>query len=151
MKTENDNINAGNKNQQPLFELLPEHIFESLNNITYKLSLVIQARQSVYDFQNELTRYIADHAAEIYVYQENKRSIKEFENDDKHFGDRPKKQTPTFVQDLATVINRHSLDVKCSVPDYLLAEYLESCLLTFNDLQFKNDSRKTQINKEKSY
>jgi hypothetical protein len=35
---------------------------------------------------------------------------------------------PTFEQELTTLINKHSLENQSNTPDYILAQYLQSCL-----------------------
>ena len=37
-----------------------------------------------------------------------------------------------FKKELETLINKHSLENGSNTPDYLLAEYLEMCLESFN-------------------
>jgi hypothetical protein len=39
---------------------------------------------------------------------------------------------PTFEQELKVLINRHSKEVDSCTSDYILAEYLNNCLATFN-------------------
>lgn len=42
--------------------------------------------------------------------------------------------TPTvFEAELRDLINRHSLENSSDTPDYILAAYLERCLLNFNE------------------
>jgi hypothetical protein len=36
-----------------------------------------------------------------------------------------------IVKDIATIINRHSRENASNTPDFILAEYLERCLITF--------------------
>ena len=36
-----------------------------------------------------------------------------------------------FEKDLARLINHHNIDGKCSVPDYMLAEYVCHCIRSF--------------------
>jgi hypothetical protein len=38
----------------------------------------------------------------------------------------------TFERELEELINRHSLEDKSNTPDYILAQYLDSCLKVFN-------------------
>jgi len=37
----------------------------------------------------------------------------------------------TFSEELKSVINRHSRENNSNTPDFILAQYLESCLLAF--------------------
>ena len=36
-----------------------------------------------------------------------------------------------FIEELKSVINRHSRENNSNTPDFILAQYLESCLLAF--------------------
>ncbi len=40
-------------------------------------------------------------------------------------------ETTEFERELASVINRHSLENESNTPDFILAEYLRSCLRAF--------------------
>lgn len=40
---------------------------------------------------------------------------------------------PTFLQDVASAINRHSQENASNTPDFILAEFLERCLGAWND------------------
>lgn len=44
----------------------------------------------------------------------------------------PSSAANTFVQDLEAVINRHSKENGSDTPDFILAQYLEGCLATFD-------------------
>jgi hypothetical protein len=44
----------------------------------------------------------------------------------------PIEEEQTFEQDLAHVINKHSMENKSGTPDYILAQYLDGCLLLFD-------------------
>jgi hypothetical protein len=37
-----------------------------------------------------------------------------------------------FVRDLESLINRHSMENASGTPDFILAQYLESCLIAFD-------------------
>ena len=37
----------------------------------------------------------------------------------------------TFIQELENLINRHSRENESNTPDFILAKYLEQCLLAF--------------------
>jgi len=38
----------------------------------------------------------------------------------------------TFTDELASLINRHSIENESNTPDFILASYLRSCLIAFN-------------------
>ena len=38
----------------------------------------------------------------------------------------------TLLQDITDVLNRHSIENRSGTPDYILAMFLEGCLLTFD-------------------
>src|SRR5574343_30842 len=40
-------------------------------------------------------------------------------------------QEKNIVKDIATIINQHSRENASNTPDFILAEYLERCLITF--------------------
>jgi hypothetical protein len=40
---------------------------------------------------------------------------------------------PTFEQELTTLINKHSLENQSNTPDYILAQYLQSCLNAYTN------------------
>lgn len=40
---------------------------------------------------------------------------------------------PTFEEELQDLINRHSLEYESSMPDVILAEFLNNCLAVFNN------------------
>jgi hypothetical protein len=42
------------------------------------------------------------------------------------------KKAPTFLQELTSLINRHSMENDSDTPDFILAEYLLNCLNTYN-------------------
>ncbi len=45
-----------------------------------------------------------------------------------------------FVREVAEVINRYSLENESNTPDFIIAEHLWSCLLSFNEtVQSRND------------
>lgn len=39
---------------------------------------------------------------------------------------------PTFFQELEALINRHSKENASNTPDFILAEFMEQCLLLFD-------------------
>ena len=39
----------------------------------------------------------------------------------------------TFVEELRDLINRHSRENGSNTPDYILAKYLNACLIAFNE------------------
>lgn len=41
------------------------------------------------------------------------------------------KNSHPFETELATLINKHSLDNECNTPDFILAQYLWGCLLAW--------------------
>ncbi len=49
-----------------------------------------------------------------------------------------------FKKELTGLINRHSLDTFVSTPDYVLADYLTSCLVEFRDAVFARDASCTE-------
>jgi hypothetical protein len=49
-------------------------------------------------------------------------------------------KTLTFVEELRSLINRHSLDTKLNTPDYVLAGYLECCLNSGGFLLVERDA-----------
>jgi len=57
----------------------------------------------------------------------------------------------TFIRELTTLINKHSLESGSDTPDFILAEYLVNCLENFNNVsQSKKDydiGTVTELNK----
>ena len=47
-----------------------------------------------------------------------------------------------IINDLASVINKYSLENNSNTPDYILAEYLFQCLQNFNEATVKRKDRK---------
>ncbi len=45
------------------------------------------------------------------------------------------KKERAFVKELAEVINRHSKENDSNTPDFILAQYLNDCLINFNQKQ----------------
>lgn len=39
---------------------------------------------------------------------------------------------PNFEKELTTLLNRHSKEQSSNTPDFILATFLNSCLITFN-------------------
>jgi hypothetical protein len=46
---------------------------------------------------------------------------------------------PTFHDELASLINKYSLENGSNTPDFILALYLQQCLATFNDIMKKRE------------
>jgi hypothetical protein len=44
-----------------------------------------------------------------------------------------------FRLDLCRIINRHSLDCRSNTPDFILADYLVDCLLSYEKIHEKNE------------
>lgn len=44
-----------------------------------------------------------------------------------------------FEKDLENLINKHSKENASNTPDFLLAEYLSSCLINYNNVVSKRD------------
>lgn len=44
----------------------------------------------------------------------------------------PEPKEPTFVQELEHLINKHSQESASGTPEFILAEYMMSCLDAFN-------------------
>lgn len=47
-----------------------------------------------------------------------------------------------FPYELEQLINRHSMEKGSNTPDYILAEYLRSCLLAFDHAVIRRDRSK---------
>ena len=45
----------------------------------------------------------------------------------------------TFKKDLTKLINQYALENESNTPDFLLAEYLEKCLLIWNETMVKRE------------
>ncbi len=45
----------------------------------------------------------------------------------------------TFEQELAALINKHSIENFSNTPDYVLASYLNNCLKTFGEAMIYRD------------
>ncbi len=43
-----------------------------------------------------------------------------------------KKKEESFIEELTSLINRHSMEGASNTPDYILAQYMNSCLLAFD-------------------
>jgi hypothetical protein len=54
----------------------------------------------------------------------------------------------TFLEELASLINKHCKENKSNTPDYVLAEYLKSCLSAFD---IAVNSREEWYGRDKSY
>lgn len=60
----------------------------------------------------------------------------------------------TFIRELQNIINRYSKENGSNTPDFILAQYLENCLETFNitiqqrETWYGRDSRPSEIHIE---
>ena len=45
-----------------------------------------------------------------------------------------------FTKELEALLNRYGADTECGTPDYILAEYLTSCLETYRDTVRSRDT-----------
>jgi hypothetical protein len=47
-----------------------------------------------------------------------------------------------FIKEVATIINKHSMENRSNTPDYILAEYLLGCLTVYENTVVSRDGRK---------
>lgn len=45
----------------------------------------------------------------------------------------------TFQKELSELLNKHSQENESNTPDFILAEYMQSCLNAFNDASAKRE------------
>ena len=43
------------------------------------------------------------------------------------------RETPTFIREIETLINKHNQEWGSNTPDFILAEFLGRCLAAWND------------------
>lgn len=55
-----------------------------------------------------------------------------------------------FRRDLSLVINHHSREQGSDTPDFILAEYLENCLRSFDLAQQSRDAHRARVASENS-
>ena len=55
-----------------------------------------------------------------------------------------------FKKELEELINKNSMENESNTPDFILAEYLTECLLTFNETQKKRNNWYVSENSEES-
>ena len=53
--------------------------------------------------------------------------------------DTSKKSEPTLLQDIESVINKHSREARSGTPDFILAEYLTDCLSAYEKATNQKD------------
>ena len=52
-----------------------------------------------------------------------------------------------FLKELAKVLNKHNIDTATDTPDYILAEYLNSCLRSYLIVNYNNRNWHGEENK----